>query len=344
MIPSAVRRGAYAFTSTLGGFDELVPALASVELTLDDVVQVGITVADAEYRSELGGPWRSLFGTSADAWPALRVTQMAMPPGIPIALQATAVAAEGRTSVALPGGNGARVGDLFVTASVNGRSRDGSLPENVQFEIAQALENVCALCTEAGGSSNDLLHFWAFATEGIVANDFTPSWIERFPRDGDRPARKTFLRAQLPGPERVTFIATARINGGRRVNQEVPWVQHSDPLPMAARIGNLFMTSGIIANPHDPNAPNGLGPLAETAAGQARDSFVNLEHLLRAQNGTLANVAQLGAVLPDYADLAMLEEAIAERFPAGALPALQIWSMPMASPAQRLQLFATALF
>jgi len=342
MTPLAARRGDYAFTSTLDAFDQLPPALASVGLGLDDVVQVGLSVADLEQRAGLNPLWRAMFG-APDAWPALRLTQMHMQTGAPMQIQATAVAGGRRQSVYDAGAGGSRVGDLFVTSTVSGHRANGELPADVKDEIAQALDNVCSLVIAAGGTPDDLLHFWAFGVEGVVATDFTPSWLERFPRDGDRPARKTFLRATLPGPERVTLQATARIGGGVRTNVEVPWVKHNDPLPMAARIGNLLMTSGVLGNPPDASAKNGLGALASTTAGQLRDTFANLGQLLAAGGATISDVVLLGAVLPDFADLPTLHAAIAEHFPANALPALHLWSMPMASPEQKVQLFATAV-
>lgn len=343
MIPPAARRGDYAFTSTLDAFDQLLPALASVGLGLDDIVQVNISVADAEQRAGINAPWRALFG-KPESWPALRMTQMTMPPGVPMQIQATAVAAGGgRKAILAAGVGGSRVGDLFVTSSVSGRKADGSLPTELKDEIAQALDNVCALVKDAGGSPDDLLHFWAFAVDGVVATDFTPSWLARFPTDGNRPARKTFLRATLSGPERVTFQATAKIGGGKRANQEVPWVKHSDPLPMAARIGNLLMTSGILGNKPDANAPNGLGPLDPTIGGQLDDTFANLDALLVAQNAKMTDVVHFGAILPNYADLGTLQHAITSRFPPDRTPALQLWNMPLAAANQKLQLFATAV-
>ena len=343
MIPPAARRGDYAFTSSLDGFEQLGPALASVDLGLDDIVQVNIAVADAEQRAGINAPWRALFG-QPESWPALRMTQMTMPPGIPMQIQATAVAAGGgRKAILAAGVGGSRVGDLFVTSSVSGRTKDGSLPAELGAEIASALDNVCALVTDAGGSPDDLLHFWAFAVEGVVATDFTPSWLARFPHQGNRPARKTFLRATLSGPERVTFQATAKIGGGKRTNQEVPWVKHNDPLPMAARIGNLFMTSGILGNPPDRNAENGLGPLDPTIGRQLEDTFANLDELLVAQGANMTDVVLLGAILPNYADFGTLQHAITSRYPPDRTPALQLWNMPLAAANQKVQLFATAV-
>jgi enamine deaminase RidA (YjgF/YER057c/UK114 family) len=343
MIPPAARRGDYAFTSTLDAFDQLLPALASVDLGLADIVQVNISVADAEQRAGINPTWRALFG-QPESWPALRMTQMTMPPGVPMQIQATAVAAGGgRKAILAAGVGGSRVGDLFVTSSVSGRSADGTLPTELKDEIAQALDNVCALVKDAGGSPDDLLHFWAFAIDGVVATDFTPSWLARFPTDGDRPARKTFLRAALSGPERVTFQATAKIGGGKRTNHEVPWVKHNDPLPMGARIGNLFMTSGVLGNPPDASAANGLGPLAPTIAGQLADTFANLDALLVAQNAKMTDVVLIGAILPNYADLGTLQQAITSRFPSDRTPALQLWNMPLAAANQKIQLFATAV-
>ena len=345
MIPPAVRRNEYVFTSTLDGaaaggeldsrtevqlqraFEKLPAALASAGAMLDEVVQVGVYLAEWQAAPLIDGPWRALFGDDGDA-PARRITQMFMPPGHRAQIQATAAAGK----------------RLFVTPSVDGRDADGTLPADAGDEIDRALGKVCDLVAAAGGTTGDLLHFWAFAADGVVAGDFTPSWLRRFPNAGDRPARKTFLRAPLRGDERITLQATALIGAGRRSNHEVPGVRHRDPLPMGARLGNLFMSSGILANASDPNDPEGLGPLGETLADQLRNAFGTLERLLTDQGGSLRNVAHLGALVNQYDYVPALHQAMAERFATADMPALQLWSLPMASPQQMIQLFATAVF
>lgn len=345
MIPRAVRRGDYVFTSTLDGaeacgeldpnadvqlrraFQKLPAALETVGATLDEVVQVGVYLADSAFQPLVEASWRALFGQGCS--PARRITEMFLPLGGLAQIQATAVTGGRR---------------LFVTSTVDGRRPNGELPAEVRDEIDMALGKVCDLVTAAGGTPDDLLHFWAFAADGVVAVDFSDSWLKRFPHAGDRPARKTFLRAPLHGEQRIYFQATALLGGGRRTNYEVPGVRHRDPLPMGARIGDVFMSSGILGNAPDPNEPEGLGPLPETLGEQLSCAFGTLERLMTDQGGSLRNVAHLGALVNSYDHVPALHQAMADRFPPEQVPPLQLWSMPMASPLQMIQLFATAVF
>ena len=328
MIPHAVRRGDYVFTSTLDSFEKLAPALARAGAAPEDVVQIAVSVDASVPDTLIVEQWRDLF-RNAHVAPALRITPMALPLGQRVQVQATAVTGGRR---------------LFVTATVNGRRPNGELPTDVHDEIDQALTNVADRVTLAGGSLDDLLQFWAFAKDGVVAVDFTEPWLKRFPQFGDRPARKTFLRAPLRGEERIQLQATALIGAGHRANFEVPGVRHRDPLPMGARLGDLFMSSGILSNGPDPSDITGIGPMGDTLAEQIAQTFENLEILMAEQGGSLKNVALLGALLNSYDYLPALRDAIDARFAPSDVPALQLWWMPMADPRQMVQLFASAVF
>jgi len=137
----------------------------------------------------------------------------------------------------------------------------------------------------AGGSPDDIVHFLAFARDGITADDFTPSWLARFPNEGDRPARKTWMRLPLPfGDERIVFQATAMIGGGQRSNYEVFGVRHREPLPLGARVGPLFMSSGIPGTTPHESDPAGLGPFPATL-GEQLDNGVRDTRALDARSG-----------------------------------------------------------
>jgi len=347
MIPAAVRRQRFVFTSTLDGadaqgtfdpraevqvrraFERLRNALTEQGAGRSDVAGLSAHVADWSLRALVEAETRASF----DATPGLRVTPMPLPDGALVHVQAVAhvAAADGER--------------LFMTPAVGAHRSAGALPAAVQDEIASALEGVCERVTAAGGSPDDLVHFWAFAREGVVAGDFTPSWLARFPRAGDRPARKTWLRLPLPfGDERVVFQATALIGAGRRSNYEVFGVRHNDPLPLGARVGALFMSSGVLSSDPHPTDPAGLGPIPPSLGAQLTNAFAALERLMRDQGGTFDNVALLGALLAERADMPALQAEIAARWPAERRPALQLWPLPPTNPQQKVQLFASAVF
>jgi enamine deaminase RidA (YjgF/YER057c/UK114 family) len=329
-IPSAVRRRGLVFTSTLDGAEVSV-AFERLRRTLDEH---GATPAQVVGMSAHLADWSQhdavLAAARAAAIPTggLRVTPMPLPDGVAVQLQALACA-------------DATDGRPFMTAAVGAKTLGGE----VRDEIAGALDAVCARVVEAGGSPDDLVHLWTFARSGIVADDFTPSWVARFPTFGDRPARKTWMRLERPfGAERIVFQATAMIGGRKRSNYEVFGVRHQEPLPLGARVGALFMSSGIPGT--DPHATDegGIGPFPPTLERQCANAFTALESMMRDAGGTLDNVALLGAILTDPADLQGLHREIADRWGPERRPALQLWSLPPTNPNQRIQLFASAVF
>jgi enamine deaminase RidA (YjgF/YER057c/UK114 family) len=319
------------FTSTIDGtdvpeaFSQLQTALAEQGAGPNGIVGMSAHVADWSLHESVVAAARA---ASIDIT-HLRVTPMPLPSGSLVHLQA--VASTSATGV-------------FMTGAVGARRRNGVLPADVRDEIASALDEVCEQVSAAGGSPDDLVHFWAFAREGIVADDFTPSWLARFPTEGNRPARKTWMRLPLAfGDERIVFQATAVIGGGRRSNYEVFGVRHREPLPLGARVGPLFMSSGIPGTTPHESDPAGIGPFPATLGEQIDNAFAALDRMMHDQGGTLDNVALLGTILADAADLPALHAAIAARWPVDRRPALQIWPFPPTNVQQRVQLFASAV-
>lgn len=366
--PPAVRRGQYVFTSALNGasangeFDpsgevqlqrayaKLPAALAAAGATLDDVVQVAVHVADHSLRPFITPPWLELF-EDPDNRPARRTTAMKLPPGELAHIQATAVVGGQRKNFHVPGvphkdplPGGAMVGNMLVSSALNGQVPYGGLREGVAAQIDQAYLNARTLLTEAGASVADVLHFWVFMKEELDIDTLVEKWLGVFPDDGDRPARKSFLRADLQGDQQVHMQLTAIVGSGGRTNYEVAGVHHRDPIPMGSRIGNLFMSSGVFGIKPDLDDHTPGGKPAEGLDAQLTYAFQNVETMLTEQGGSLANLAHLGVLIGDYGDRPALYDAIAQRFPGGSVPAVQLWGMPFPSPTAKIQFYATAVF
>ena len=120
--PAAARRGQvrpHHITATLYGdgpdgtfdsdaavqmrnaFAKLPVALASVGATLDEVVQVGVHVADHGIRDTIDPPWIELYPQATR--PARRTTRMRLPTGALCGIQASAVVGGKRTNYENPG-------------------------------------------------------------------------------------------------------------------------------------------------------------------------------------------------------------------------------------------------
>jgi 2-iminobutanoate/2-iminopropanoate deaminase len=364
--PLAARRGQYVLTSTLYGdgpdgrfdpdpalqmrtaFAKLPVALSSVGATLDEVVQVGVHVSEHGIRDTIDPPWIELYPQPTR--PARRTTRMRLPNGAFCGIQAGAVVGGKRTNYENPGLShrnplpmGAKVGNLFVSSSVNGQVPNGPLPKNTAEQIDQAYLNVKSLLAQAGGTLDDIVHMWVFMKEELAIDTLVEKWLGVFPREGDRPARKTFLRSDLAGEQQVQMQFTALLGSGKRTNHEVPDVHHRDPIPMGARIGDLFMSSGIPGAKPNPTAPaSGASPPEQGLENQLHWGLENLETMMRLQGGSLENVAHLGVLVSNYDVVPALYEAIAKRFP--NRPSVHLWGMPVPTSTMLVQFYATAVF
>ena len=174
--------------------------------------------------------------------------------------------------------------------------------EGVSAQIDQAYINGKTLLEQAGASWDDVLHFWVFMKEELDIDTLVEKWLGVFPSDGDRPARKSFLRADIQGDQQVHMQLTAVLGSGKRSNYEVAGVHHRDPIPMGARIGDLFMSSGVFGIRPDPNDHTPGGKPAEGLPAQLTYGFANIETMMIENGGTLEDVAHLGILIKDYAD------------------------------------------
>jgi 2-iminobutanoate/2-iminopropanoate deaminase len=133
------------------------------------------------------------------------------------------------------------------------------------------------------------------------------AYLRAFPREGDRPARKTVPYKLPPGAHiQVQFVGDAA--DGRR-NFEAPGVGHHDPIPLASLAGGLLLSSGVHGiDPHTSQMVKG-GVKEET-----RVALGNVGALMAAADGSLADVAGLTVLVRDYADAPAIREAIDARF------------------------------
>ena len=72
-----------------------------------------------------------------------------------------------------------------------------------------------------------------------------------------------------------------------RQSFEIPLVKHNAPIPMAARVGNIVYTSGIMGT--DPET----GQMPESVEEQAKNCFRNLEAVLAEAGATPADVLRV---------------------------------------------------
>lgn len=95
----------------------------------------------------------------------------------------------------------------------------------------------------------------------------------------------------------------------RRRTIDIEPVRHAAPIPMAAVVGNVLMTSGVMG------ADPATGELAETAEDQARFVFENLRRVMENAGGTLDDVVHVTVFVKDFAYRQAVNAPWLELFP-----------------------------
>ena len=91
----------------------------------------------------------------------------------------------------LPFSEAVRVGDILYLSGQLGRGPDGKLPEGIEAQTRQTLENVGATLKLAGLDYADIFHCTAMLGDMKLWPDFNKVYVTYFP-EGKRPARSAF--------------------------------------------------------------------------------------------------------------------------------------------------------
>ncbi len=92
---------------------------------------------------------------------------------------------------ALPFSDAVRVGDTLYLSGQLGIGPDNKLPDGIEAQTRQALENVGAILKRAGLGYGDVFHCTAMLADMKLWPDFNKVYVTYFP-EGKRPARSAF--------------------------------------------------------------------------------------------------------------------------------------------------------
>jgi enamine deaminase RidA (YjgF/YER057c/UK114 family) len=133
-------------------------------------------------------------------------------------------------------------------------------------------------------------------------------YLEAWPEGQYQAARKTF---RYPMGGQIQIQCIGRI-GGTRANHEIPGHGHHDPIPMGARIGDLYASSGVSGV--DPSGNDRIEAV-DGAAGQAYFGIRNVRTLAE-QGGTSADdIGHITVLVQDYKDLDVVDREWCAMFP-----------------------------
>jgi enamine deaminase RidA (YjgF/YER057c/UK114 family) len=161
---------------------------------------------------------------------------------------------------------------------------------------------------EAGGSIDDVVLQWVYLNDFAYQPYMVDVYLEAWPVGQYQPARKTF---RYPMGAQIQMQVIGRL-GGQRSNHEIPGHGHHDPIPMGARIGDLYASSGISGV--DPTGRDRLEPVAG-AAGQAYFGLRNMCSLAEQGGLSAENIGHVSVLVQDYADLAAIDREWCAVFP-----------------------------
>lgn len=91
----------------------------------------------------------------------------------------------------LPFSEAVRVGDVLYLSGQLGRGPDGKLPEGIEAQTKQTLDNIGETLKLAGLTHADIFHCTAMLSDMKLWPDFNKVYVTYFP-EGKRPARSAF--------------------------------------------------------------------------------------------------------------------------------------------------------
>jgi len=91
----------------------------------------------------------------------------------------------------LPFSDAVRVGDTFYLSGQIGIGADGKLPNGIEAQSKQALENIGVVLKRAGLGYEDVFHCTAMLSDMANWSAFNKVYVTYFPQ-GKRPARSAF--------------------------------------------------------------------------------------------------------------------------------------------------------
>ncbi len=294
----------------------------------DEIGLVTNFIDSQDFRPHINTGWLELF-PNADNRPARKTTSFPLPKGQGVQLQAMGVVGQRRQCIEVEGlthrdplPNGARLGDYVFSSVIVPWDLSTSQPvggEDAQTD--QCYDNMRVFMEKAGGTVDDVVLQWVYLNDFAYQPYMVDVYLEAWPIGQYQAARKTF-RYPMGGQIQVQVIG--RI-GGSRSNHEIEGHGHHDPIPMGARIGDLFCSSGVSGV--DTAGDDKLEPV-EGVEGQAYHGLYNVAALAQNGGGSADAIGLITLLIQDYADLPAINAEWVSMFPdPNDRPARQIMNM-----------------
>lgn len=331
--PDLVQVGNLFFTSAIRGVDlasgrlgespeaqftlawrNLRSLVEAADLSLDNVGLVTNFIGSQDFRPFINPGWLELFPN--ENRPARKTTSHPLPEGEAVELQAYGVVSGEREIIQVEGlahrdplPNGVRIGDyVFSSVIVPQDLATAKTVEGPEAQTDQCFDNMRVFMEKAGGGVEDVVLQWVYLNDFNYQPYMVDVYLKAWPVGGYQAARKTF---RYPMNGQIQLQVLGRI-GGPRSTHEIEGHEHHDPIPLGARIGDLYASSGVSGI--DPNAENHLEAV-EGVASQAHFGLGNVKRLVEAGGGSLADIGHMTLLVQDYVDLPAIDGMWKRMFP-----------------------------
>jgi 2-iminobutanoate/2-iminopropanoate deaminase len=302
----------------LNAWRNLAALVESAGLSIDNIGLVTNFIDSQEYRAHINPGWLELFPERSNR-PARKTTSFPLPAGVGVELQAYGVANATRTCIEVKGlthrdplPNAARLGEYVFTSVIvpwDLRTSEAVIGEDAQTD--QCFDNMRVVMEEAGASIDDVVLQWVYLNDFAYQPYMVDVYLEAWPIGQYQAARKTF-RYPMGGQIQIQCIGRVASSSSQRSNHEIPGHGHHDPIPMGARIGDLYASSGVSGV--DASGDDKLEPV-EGAAGQAHFGLANVVTLAEQGGMSAGDIGHITVLVQDYADLPAIDREWCAMFP-----------------------------
>lgn len=329
-----VQAGGMLFSSSITGHDpqtgqssdqpadQIATAFANLrrllylgQVSADALGLVTICLSDLRHAGAVDQAWRQMF-PDGRGQPVRKVNEYDLPPGEFVQLQVTGATGVTRQPIELAGFGdggplGVRLGNLVFSAPIDGRDpATGRRSDERKVQMRQAFRNMDAFLAQAGGTTADLIHVFIFVRGREDQKDMLDAWLEAFPNDGDRPARKAIFDPTVGRDGKmIHLMCVAHLGPGQRRNLEVPGISKSHPNPMGCKIGNLVFSSGVGGT--DPGGQE----TGKDAGTRMTLALRNARVLLAEAGGSLDDIGLIAITVNSYGDEPAILKAWRAVFP-----------------------------
>ena len=283
-------------------------------LSIDNISLVTNFIDSQDYRPFINPGWQALFPD--ENRPARKTTSYPLLEGEAVELQAFGVVGGQRQIIQVEGlahrdplPNGVRMGDyVFSSVIVPQDLTTAKTVEGPEAQTDQCFDNMRVFMEKAGGGVEDVVLQWVYLNDFNYQPHMVDVYLKAWPVGGYQAARKTF---RYPMNGQIQLQVIGRI-GGERSTHEIDGHEHHDPIPLGARIGDLYASSGVSGI--DPNGQDHLEAV-EGAASQAHFGLENVRRLVEAGGGSAADIAHMTLLVQDYGELPAIDGMWKRMFP-----------------------------